>query len=80
MNSLKDILSGVSVALVLIPGSMAYADLAGLPPEYGWISAIVAPIAKLAVAVQQQSVPFISPCLLIVGEVLKLADSRKSYS
>jgi uroporphyrin-III C-methyltransferase len=42
--------------------------------------AIVAPIAKLAVAVQQQSVPFISPCLLIVGEVLKLADSRKSYS
>ena len=45
MNSLKDILSGISVALVLIPGSMAYADLAGLPPEYGWISAIVAPIA-----------------------------------
>lgn len=45
MNTFKDILSGISVALVLIPGSMAYADLAGLPPEYGWISAIVAPIA-----------------------------------
>jgi len=45
MNRLKDVLSGVSVALVLIPASMAYADLAGLPPEYGWISAIVAPIA-----------------------------------
>ena len=32
MNTFKDILSGISVALVLIPGSMAYADLAGLPP------------------------------------------------
>ena len=45
MNTFKDILSGISVALVLIPGSMAYADLAGLPPEYGWISAILEPIA-----------------------------------
>ena len=45
MHVFKDILSGVSVALVLIPGSMAYADLAGLPAEIGLISAFVAPIA-----------------------------------
>ena len=30
-----DILAGVTVALVLVPQSMAYAQLAGLPPYYG---------------------------------------------
>ena len=30
-----DVLAGVTVALVLIPQSMAYAQLAGLPPQYG---------------------------------------------
>ena len=30
-----DILAGITVALVLIPQSMAYAQLAGLPPYYG---------------------------------------------
>ena len=31
----KDIIAGVTVALVLVPQSMAYAQLAGLPPYYG---------------------------------------------
>lgn len=31
----RDILAGLTVALVLIPQSMAYAELAGLPPYYG---------------------------------------------
>lgn len=30
-----DIVAGVTVALVLVPQSMAYAQLAGLPPHYG---------------------------------------------
>ncbi|HJO19752.1 MAG TPA: SulP family inorganic anion transporter, partial [Acidimicrobiales bacterium] len=30
-----DLLAGLSVALVLIPQSMAYAELAGLPPHIG---------------------------------------------
>lgn len=30
-----DILAGITVALVLVPQSMAYAQLAGLPPYYG---------------------------------------------
>ncbi|NNK05602.1 MAG: hypothetical protein HKP21_13710, partial [Xanthomonadales bacterium] len=30
-----DFIAGLTVALVLIPQSMAYAQLAGLPPYYG---------------------------------------------
>jgi len=30
-----DVLAGITVALVLVPQSMAYAQLAGLPPYYG---------------------------------------------
>ena len=30
-----DIISGITVALVLVPQSMAYASLAGLQPQYG---------------------------------------------
>ena len=34
-----DFLAGLTVALVLIPQSMAYAQLAGLPPYYGLYAA-----------------------------------------
>jgi SulP family sulfate permease len=30
-----DVIAGITVALVLVPQSMAYASLAGLPPYYG---------------------------------------------
>ena len=39
-----DILAGITVALVLIPQSMAYAALAGLPPYYGLYAAFLPPI------------------------------------
>jgi len=39
-----DLIGGVTVALVLIPQSMAYAQLAGLPPYYGLYAAFVPPI------------------------------------
>lgn len=38
-----DILAGITVALVLIPQSMAYAQLAGLPPYYGLYAALIPP-------------------------------------
>ncbi len=38
-----DIISGVTVALVLIPQSMAYAQLAGLPAYYGLYAAFIPP-------------------------------------
>lgn len=39
-----DLISGVTVALVLIPQSMAYAQLAGLPPYYGLYAAFLPPV------------------------------------
>jgi MFS superfamily sulfate permease-like transporter len=38
-----DVLSGLTVALVLIPQSMAYAQLAGLPPHYGLYASFLPP-------------------------------------
>ena len=52
-NSLKiDILAGLTVALVLIPQSMAYAELAGLPPYYGLYASFLPPIIALLVRLQ----------------------------
>lgn len=42
-----DLIAGVTVALVLIPQSMAYAQLAGLPPYYGLYAAFL-PVAVAA--------------------------------
>jgi SulP family sulfate permease len=39
-----DILAGTTVALVLIPQAMAYAQLAGLPPHYGLYASFLVPI------------------------------------
>jgi MFS superfamily sulfate permease-like transporter len=39
-----DLLAGLTVALVLIPQSMAYAQLAGLPPYYGLYAAFLPPM------------------------------------
>jgi len=42
-----DFMAGITVALVLIPQSMAYAQLAGLPPYYGLYAAFL-PVAVAA--------------------------------
>jgi SulP family sulfate permease len=55
-----DLLAGLSVALVLVPQSMAYAGLAGLPPERGLWAAAIAPIA---------AAPFVSSRSLQTGPV-----------
>ena len=39
-----DLISGLTVALVLIPQSMAYAQLAGLPPHYGLYASFLPPM------------------------------------
>ena len=43
-----DITAGVTVALVLVPQSMAYAQLAGLPPHYGLYASFL-PVAIAAI-------------------------------
>ena len=39
-----DVMAGVTVALVLVPQSMAYAQLAGLPPYYGLYASFLPPM------------------------------------
>jgi sulfate permease, SulP family len=41
----RDVLAGVSVAVLLIPQSLAYASLAGFPPHVGLYAAALPPIA-----------------------------------
>ena len=43
-NLRLDVLAGLTVALVLIPQSMAYAELAGLPPYYGLYASFLPPL------------------------------------
>ena len=43
-NIRNDLISGITVALVLIPQSMAYAQLAGLPPYYGLYASFLPPV------------------------------------
>lgn len=42
---IADLVAGASVALVLIPQALAYAELAGLPAHHGLYAAALAPIA-----------------------------------
>jgi MFS superfamily sulfate permease-like transporter len=39
-----DVIAGLTVALILIPQSMAYAQLAGLPPHFGLYAALLPPM------------------------------------
>ena len=43
-NFKLDIVSGLTVALVIIPQSMAYAQLAGLPVHYGLYASLIPPL------------------------------------
>ena len=47
-RNIISMLTGTTVALVLIPQSLAYADLAGLEPVHGLYAAAAAPIAGAA--------------------------------
>ncbi|TCP50807.1 SulP family sulfate permease [Tamaricihabitans halophyticus] len=69
-----DLLAGPSVALVLIPQSLAYAELAGVPPERGLFTAAAAPaIAAIAGSSRYlQSGPVALTSLLTLGALAPL--------
>ena len=48
--ALGDVIAGISVALVLIPQSLAYAEIAGVPPQGGLFAAALAPLLAAPVA------------------------------
>lgn len=70
-----DVIAGVSVALVLIPQSMAYAELAGLPPHHGLYAATLPLIAAafLASSPYLQTGPVALTGLLTLGALSPLA-------
>ena len=49
-----DLMAGITVALVLIPQSMAYAQLAGLPAYYGLYAAFLPPIVAALMGSSRQ--------------------------
>lgn len=55
-----DVVAGISVALVLIPQSLAYAEIAGLPPYVGLFAAALPPLV---------AAPFMSSPYLQTGPV-----------
>jgi SulP family sulfate permease len=55
-----DLVAGLSVAVVLIPQAMAYAELAGLPPQVGLFAAALPPLL---------AAPFVSSPYLQTGPV-----------
>ncbi len=74
--SVHDVIAGASVGLVLIPQSMAYADLAGLPAHYGLYASALPPIvaAFFASSPYLQTGPVALTALLTLGALLPLAS------
>ena len=68
-------MAGVGVALILIPQSMAYAELAGLPSQQGLFAGAVAPIAAafFASSPYLQTGPGALTALLTLGALAPLA-------
>ena len=43
-KALKDVIAGLILAILLVPQAMAYAQLAGLPPQMGLFAALLPPV------------------------------------
>jgi SulP family sulfate permease len=75
-----DLIAGISVCLVMIPAVIAYANLMGLPPQYGLYAALV-PLAVYPLFGGSRQVivgPDIAICLLIVSAIRPLAGGDTS--
>ncbi len=74
--SAGDLVAGVSVALVAIPQSLAYAELAGLPVELGLFGAAIPAIAAafFVSSKQLQTGPVALTALLVFGALSPLAE------
>ncbi len=71
-----DLLAGLSVAMVLVPQSMAYAELAGLPSHLGLFASALPPIlaAFFASSPYLQTGPVALTSLLTFGALAGLAE------
>lgn len=74
----KDIIAGMTVAMVLIPQSMAYAQLAGLPAHYGLYASFLPPLvsALLGSSRQLQTGPVAVVSLLTAASLEPIASQN----
>jgi SulP family sulfate permease len=72
----SDLVAGVSVALLLVPQSLAYAELAGVPAGVGLLVAAVAGLAAAGFASSPylQTGPVAITALLVFGSLTPLAE------
>lgn len=72
----RDLLAGLTVAVVEVPQAMAYALIAGVPPQYGLYTSIIqgAIGALLSSSNHVTSGPTNTQALLIASAVTRLAD------
>lgn len=73
-----DVVAGVTVAMVLVPQSMAYAQLAGLPAHYGLYASFLPPIvaALLGSSRQLQTGPVAVVSLLTAAALEPIASAN----
>ncbi len=71
----RDVVAGVSVALILIPQALAYAEIAGMPEVHGLYAAALPPLvaAFLASSPYLQTGPVAMTALLTFGALSTLA-------
>ena len=70
----RDALSGLTVALVLIPQSMAYAQLAGMPAYYGLYASFLPPMMAALFGSSRQ----LATGPVAVVSLMTAASDRKS--
>src|SRR5262249_32436742 len=72
----RDVLAGITLAAYAIPVSLAYASLAGLPPEYGIYCYLLGALACALLGPSRQLCSGATPGISIVGgtPVAGLAD------
>ena len=75
-----DLVAGISVALVALPQSLAYAEIAGMPPQYGlFASALPAILAAFFVSSRYlQTGPVALTALLTFGALEPLAEPESA--
>ncbi len=73
--SVRDVVAGVSVALILIPQALAYAEIAGMPEVHGLYAAALPPLvaAFFASSPYLQTGPVAMTALLTFGALTTLA-------
>ncbi|HQR50557.1 MAG TPA: SulP family inorganic anion transporter [Methylophilaceae bacterium] len=77
----SDLIAGLSVAAVQIPTAMAYADLAGLPPQVGLYASILPVMVYALFASSRQLIvgPDAATCAMIAALLMPIAQGNPVY-